>query len=241
MGGDSPTRMSSRSMASTLLAAFAQLFLSIRGQRTWIFNGTSKKTREHIVPTWYWSFPVLPLPDGDLRFTVTSGRQGTAIPPYRRRVTRHPRSRKFFFFFCLLQSTTGQLIFGAVLFSANVLINGSAGIWIADHGLFQYRRERDDSDFWTCWDATELSHTTIAFKPADIFAFAMLVVEVFTGQESFGSSMFDIDALLRIGNRKRPVDVQGFTNAIWDLVQRSWAQDPDERRLPTMWSRRGSG
>ena len=147
----------------------------------------------------------------------------------------------FFFFFCLLQSTTGQLIFGAVLFSANVLINGSAGIWIADHGLFQYRRERDDSDFWTCWDATELSHTTIAFKPADIFAFAMLVVEVFTGQESFGSSMFDIDALLRIGNRKRPVDVQGFTNAIWDLVQRSWAQDPDERRLPTMWSRRGSG
>ena len=116
------------------------------------------------------------------------------------------------------------------------MINGSGGIWIADYGLFQYRRERDGSDFCTRWDAPELSHTTIAFKPADIFAFAMLVVEVFTGQEPFGSSMFDTDALLRIGNGKRPkkpVDVQGFgfTDAICDLVQRSWAQDPDERPI----------
>ena len=112
-------RMSSRSVALTLLAAFAQLFLSIRGQRTWIVNGTSKKTREPIVPIWYWLFPFLPMSYLTVIFASQLLQVAKGLQYLHSVGIVHGTLKAvsfFFFFFCLLQSTSGQLMFGAFLF-----------------------------------------------------------------------------------------------------------------------------
>lgn len=64
----------------------------------------------------------------------------------------------------------------------------------------------------------------------------MLVVEVFTGQKPFGRSAYDALACLYTAKGKRPEKPVndwglGFSDGIWGLVQRCWAQDPDDRPI----------
>lgn len=71
-------------------------------------------------------------------------------------------------------------------------------------------------------------------KPADIFAFAMLVIEVFTGKKPFPHAKSDALACLWIMKGKRPPRPSsdqglGFSDGIWDIIQRCWLQNADER------------
>ena len=73
-------------------------------------------------------------------------------------------------------------------------------------------------------------------KPADVFSFAMLVVEVFTGKIPFEELKNEVVAL-RIsqgGRPEMPKDAQamGITDGLWHLLESCWDQNPKKR--PTM-------
>ena len=70
-------------------------------------------------------------------------------------------------------------------------------------------------------------------KRADIFAFAMLGIEVFTGELPFGDVRHET-AILMIAQGKRPekpsgAESRGFTTEIWRFTQRCWQQNPTKR------------
>ena len=73
-------------------------------------------------------------------------------------------------------------------------------------------------------------------KPADVFAFAMLAIEVFTGEVPFGEQK-DGEVVLRIlrgGRPEMPANSQavGLTADMWKLLESCWQQNPKKR--PTM-------
>ena len=73
-------------------------------------------------------------------------------------------------------------------------------------------------------------------KAADVFAFAMLAVEVFTGKIPFEGQKNEA-AVLRIsqgGRPEFPEDAQavGLTVEIWNVLESCWHQNP--KRRPTM-------
>jgi len=73
-------------------------------------------------------------------------------------------------------------------------------------------------------------------KPADVFAFGMLAVEVFAGEMPFGGQTNAVVALyiLRGHRPEMPENAQavGLTREIWKLLQRCWHRNPEKR--PTM-------
>ena len=73
-------------------------------------------------------------------------------------------------------------------------------------------------------------------KPADVFAFAMLAVEVFTGKIPFEGQKNEAVVLLILrGTRpETPGNSQtvGLTGDMWKLLQKCWRQNPKKR--PTM-------
>ncbi|KAF9789636.1 kinase-like domain-containing protein [Thelephora terrestris] len=72
-------------------------------------------------------------------------------------------------------------------------------------------------------------------READVFAFGMIVIEVFTGSHPF-SEFTALVAVSKIIAGERPDRPQepGLTDIIWDMTLRSWTQDPAHR--PTMAS-----
>ena len=75
--------------------------------------------------------------------------------------------------------------------------------------------------------------TAVESKPADVFAFAMLAIEVFTGRLPFEGKGNSV-AAKRILNGVRPEFPQnaedvGLTVPMWDFLQRCWDGDPTKR------------
>ena len=73
-------------------------------------------------------------------------------------------------------------------------------------------------------------------KTADVFAFGMFAVEVFTGKVSFDEQKNEA-AVLRISQGGRPevpgnAQAVGLTGEMWELLESCWQQDPKKR--PTM-------
>ena len=73
-------------------------------------------------------------------------------------------------------------------------------------------------------------------KPADVFAFAMFAVEVFTGKVPFPELKNEAVVLriLRGGRPEMPGDAEaiGLTGDMWKLLESCWQQNPKKR--PTM-------
>ena len=73
-------------------------------------------------------------------------------------------------------------------------------------------------------------------KAADVFAFAMFAVEVFTGKVPFEEQKNEA-VVLRISRGGRPelpanAQAVGLTGEIWKLLESCWQQNPKKR--PTM-------
>ena len=73
-------------------------------------------------------------------------------------------------------------------------------------------------------------------KPADVFALAMVAVEVFSGKVPF-PNMADGAVVIQIVNGRRPIkpptaEQLGLTTEIWKLIEQCWSANPSER--PTM-------
>ena len=78
--------------------------------------------------------------------------------------------------------------------------------------------------------------TEVESKPADVFAFAMLVVEVFTGRVPF-ENQGDVAAAVSILKGSRPempeyAQEVGLITKMWELLESCWQEDP--KRRPTM-------
>jgi len=73
-------------------------------------------------------------------------------------------------------------------------------------------------------------------KPADVFAFAMFAVEVFTGKVPFEEQRNEAVVLriMRGGRPAMPANAQavGLTGEMWKLLESCWQQNPKNR--PTM-------
>jgi serine/threonine protein kinase len=73
-------------------------------------------------------------------------------------------------------------------------------------------------------------------KEADVFAFGMVGVEVFTSKDPFeGQKSNEVVLAIARGDRpKKPEDAGkvGLTNRVWELLSRCWKQNPKKR--PTM-------
>lgn len=70
-------------------------------------------------------------------------------------------------------------------------------------------------------------------EQADIFAFSMLAIEVFTGALPFGDVRHET-AILMIAQGQRPgkpqgAESRGFTPEIWKFTQKCWNQHPAKR------------
>ena len=70
-------------------------------------------------------------------------------------------------------------------------------------------------------------------EQADIFAFAMLAIELFTGALPFGDVRHET-AILMIAQGQRPgkpqaAENRGFTPEIWKSIQKCWNQNPAKR------------
>ena len=71
-------------------------------------------------------------------------------------------------------------------------------------------------------------------KPADVFAFGMLAVEIFTGQIPFveqENAVIVVFQILRGDRPKMPENTHevGLTVEIWNLIESCWRQDPKKR------------
>ena len=125
---------------------------------------------------------------------------------------------------------------------ANVLISESGNARVCDYGLTPFI---SDPTFTVAatpgvvgssqWLAPELigppegPNPRFESKPADVFAFAMLVVEVYTGRLPFGDEVKPESAMVDIARGKRPDRPQaehfGLTKEKWKFVERCWDQE----------------
>ena len=72
-----------------------------------------------------------------------------------------------------------------------------------------------------------------ASKPADVFAFAMLAVEVFTGNVPFWN-LKNESVVIQIAGGKRPPKPQaaeqlGLTAEMWRFIEKCWSGNPSKR------------
>ena len=70
-------------------------------------------------------------------------------------------------------------------------------------------------------------------KSADVFAFAMLAVEVFSGKVPFGN-MKNESVIIQIATGKRPQKPQtagqlGLTAEMWKFIEKCWSANPGKR------------
>ncbi|KAF9642025.1 kinase-like protein [Thelephora ganbajun] len=127
---------------------------------------------------------------------------------------------------------------------ANVLISESGKAQICDYGLSPIISNPIADLVVTAssqWLAPEIIDPPseadfkplIASKSADVFAFAMLAVEVFSGRTPFEDTN-DALAGIRILEGKRPAKPQaaeqlGFTVEMWEFIEKCWNASPNKR------------
>ena len=131
---------------------------------------------------------------------------------------------------------------------ANVLISASGNAQVCDYGLSTIISNPSFTIAATPgvagssrWLAPEIIDPpnkatptpTTASKAADVFAFAMLAVEVFTGKVPF-SNLKNESVVVQIVGGKRPEKPQaaeqlGLTVEMWKFIEKCWNANPDKR------------
>ncbi|KAF9645427.1 kinase-like protein, partial [Thelephora ganbajun] len=119
----------------------------------------------------------------------------------------------------------------------NVLVDNSGHARIADFGFATVTRSPDSISSTSCrhghtprWTSPEILSGGAYSKEADIFSFAMVMIEVFTGVIPFSDGPSSMAMLLIIqGERPSRPTHPTFTENLWSLMQRCWNHDPHSR------------
>ncbi|CUA71142.1 hypothetical protein RSOLAG22IIIB_09361 [Rhizoctonia solani] len=124
---------------------------------------------------------------------------------------------------------------------ANVLVSDKGtvqvtdfGVSIADHQEIEFSMT-SKSRGTQRWQAPEvLTAQTDSTREADVYALAMTMIEIYTGERPYGSTTFAQILIPVVNNGLRPprpirllIDEVG--NGVWDLMQYCWLPDPSER------------
>jgi len=113
----------------------------------------------------------------------------------------------------------------------NVLISESKVAQVSDYGLHALLNPKfaaaatPGMNQTGRWLAPERDNS----KPADVFAFAMLAIELYTGEVPFGPEMKPERATLLISEGKRPGMPPGLTEEIRKCIKSCWDQNPNKR------------
>ncbi|KAF9642914.1 kinase-like protein [Thelephora ganbajun] len=115
----------------------------------------------------------------------------------------------------------------------NILVDDSGRARIADFALTMVIKDEDflEDDpvhgHTPRWTAPEVLNEGPHSKEADIFSFAMVMIEVFTGTTPFSNRSSSM-AMRDITQGKRPPRPTHptFTEILWTLMQRCWDQNP---------------
>lgn len=120
----------------------------------------------------------------------------------------------------------------------NILVDGTGHARITDFGLAtvtqnldSIRSASDEQGHTARWTAPEILNDQGSYsKEADVFSFAMVMIEVFTGAVPFSPNL-PAAAMLAIMGGKRPSRPTHptFTSGLWALMQHCWNQDPHFR------------
>ncbi|KAJ7266663.1 hypothetical protein C8J57DRAFT_1328450 [Mycena rebaudengoi] len=89
--------------------------------------------------------------------------------------------------------------------------------------------------------APELLNQELEFKrtrASDVYAFACLCVEIYTGEQPFWNFIHDITVVLQILDHKRPPrpsslgppdGTRAMSDGLWAIVEACWAHEPLDR------------
>ncbi|KAF9643873.1 kinase-like protein [Thelephora ganbajun] len=136
---------------------------------------------------------------------------------------------------CYLHSC--NVIHGGIKGVPNVLVDDSGHARIIDFGEATLVKGEDsvedDSDrprHTLRWAAPEVLSERTSSKAADVFSFAMLMIEILTDAIPF-SDRSSLMAVLAITQGRRPSRPKhpAITGGLWTLIQRCWNQDPKLR------------
>jgi len=143
----------------------------------------------------------------------------------------------------------GEGIIHGDLKAVNILVSPSRRACLADFGLATARDSKPTVRTYMSsnrttgtlrWQAPELLlgedtdlHTTFA---TDVYAFAMVCYEMFSGRYPFDDITNDFRVILEIQHGKRPAppshhlsQVRGWSDKIMHLIEACWTEKPSER------------
>ncbi|KAF9789479.1 kinase-like domain-containing protein [Thelephora terrestris] len=120
----------------------------------------------------------------------------------------------------------------------NIMIDESGTARIIDFGLAKIVRGSHSSQSTSRghgqtvrWTAPELlQNDMMVTKESDVHSFAMVVIEVFTGEVPFKEAKSS-EVVMRIIDGERPgrPSHPNFTAALWELTQKCWSRAAEER------------
>ncbi|KAF9650992.1 kinase-like protein [Thelephora ganbajun] len=120
----------------------------------------------------------------------------------------------------------------------NILVDDSGCPRITDFGLAMVAQNQDsirsaegEHGHTARWTAPEILNEQGTYsKEADVFSFAMVMVEAFTGQVPFHPNLPSA-AMLAILDQKRPARPthSSLTDELWALMKCCWNQEPHDR------------
>ncbi|KAJ7333210.1 kinase-like domain-containing protein, partial [Mycena albidolilacea] len=140
-----------------------------------------------------------------------------------------------------------QKIVRSDLRGGNVLINDDEHAQLADFGLAIVTDATLGTTSTTQrggslrWMAPELHNYELEFKrteASDVYAFACLCIEIYTGEQPFWSIQQDILVVLRVLDQKRPprpsssgppVGTRAMSDRLWAIVEGCWVHKPSGR------------
>ncbi|KLO11001.1 kinase-like protein [Schizopora paradoxa] len=140
--------------------------------------------------------------------------------------------------------------------ASNIMINANGDPLLADLKLLEFKEyyysgptEYDHIHSSVRWFAPEMPDGDSTHS--DIYSLAMTVLELMTGQVPFNQTRRTTSVLIAATDGLRPerptdpaVEARGLDDRLWDLMNRCWAQEPEDRpsikevndELEAMWA-----
>jgi len=131
---------------------------------------------------------------------------------------------------------------------ANVLINESRQACLADFGLTSILSNFNSLNASTLashrsgtvrWMAPEILDPEVFGLPtssnresstaSDVYSFAMVVMEIFTGNRPFQEFPHDPTVIVKVMRGGRPIRPKQLSDRLWELVEMCWRQDGTQR------------
>ncbi|KAI0088668.1 kinase-like domain-containing protein [Irpex rosettiformis] len=118
---------------------------------------------------------------------------------------------------------------------ANIFKGNDEHILIADYGTWQFADRMQGKTRWIApeqWDTVAAIENgpIIPTMKSDVYSFANLCTELYTGTKPWGDTMdeSEIEAAVRLRDRHPPYP-HGIPDDLWEILLKCWARNPKQR------------